>query len=170
MNAQEAIRQQLAFWHGVGNQVMGDCGDALNNRLSDAKVGSISSIYAHAVFAEDGIVRGMFQGKPILFQEGGWELKTGVKHPGGPIQSSDWAAGVNMDLAKFQDYAKAVFEQTDAYLASLSDAELERKIQGPVGETTVGWMLVNILATHFPQHMGEIAALKGVQGLKGLPF
>ena len=23
---------------------------------------------------------------------------------------------------------------------------------------------------HFPQHTGEIAALKGVQGLKGLPF
>jgi len=56
MNAQEAVRQQLSFWHGIGGQIMSDCGDALNKRLGDAKVGSISSIYAHAVFAEDGIV------------------------------------------------------------------------------------------------------------------
>ena len=170
MNAQEAVKQQLAFWHGISGQVMGDCGSALNSRLSDAKVGSIASIYAHAVFAEDGIVNGVFVGKPLLYQEGGWEAKTGVKHPGGPMQSEDWASSVNMDLGKFQEYAKAVFAQTESYTANLSDADLERKVQGPIGETTLGWFLVNILATHFPQHVGEIAALKGVQGLKGLPF
>jgi hypothetical protein len=170
MNAQGAVRQQLGFWHGIGGQVMGDCGDALNKRLTDAKVGSIGSIYAHAVFAEDAVINGMLQGKPTLFQEQGWEAKTGVKPPEGPRQTDDWAANVNLNLATFQEYANAVFAQTDAYLANLSDAEMERKIQGPIGETTVGWMVVNILATHFPGHAGEIAALKGVQGLKGLPF
>jgi hypothetical protein len=170
MNAQEAVRQQLGFWHGIGGSVLGDCGDSLNKRLDNAKVGSISSIYAHMVFGEDGIVNGMIQGKPTLYQEGGWEAKTGVKQPQGPMQNEEWAAAVNMDLATFQDYAKAVFAQTDAFLANLGDADLERKIQGPAGETTVGWFVVNILATHFPQHLGEIAALKGVHGLKGLPF
>jgi hypothetical protein len=170
MNAQQAVKDQLAFWHGIGNSVLGDCADALNKRVDNAKVGSISSIYAHMVFAEDNIVNGMIQGKPSIYASGGWEAKTGVKSPDGPMQNADWAAGVNMDLAKFQDYAKEVFANTDAFLAGLSDAELERKIQGPVGETTVGWFVVNILATHFPQHLGEIAALKGVHGLKGLPF
>jgi hypothetical protein len=75
-----------------------------------------------------------------------------------------------MDLPKFQEFAKAVYANTDAYLATLSDADLERKIQGPAGETTLGWFLTTILATHFPGHAGEIAALKGVQGMKGLPF
>jgi hypothetical protein len=170
MNAQEAVRQQLAFWHGIGGQVLGDCGDALNKGLPGANVGSISSIYAHVVFAEDNIVNGMFQGKQPVYESGGWEAKIGVKQPGGPMQNADWAAGVKMDLAKFQEYAKEVFANTDAYLAGLSDAELDRKIQGPIGETTIGWFVVNILATHYPQHLGEIAALKGVQGLKGLPF
>jgi hypothetical protein len=170
MDAQGAVRQQLGFWHGIGGQVVGDCGEALNRRLDDAKIGSIASIYAHAVFAEDGIVNGVLQSKPLLYTEEGWEAKVGIKHPGGPRQSEDWAETVNMDLASFQEYAKAVFAQTDAYLAALSDAEMERKFQGPVGESTVEWFVVNILATHFPQHAGEIAALKGVQGLKGLPF
>jgi hypothetical protein len=170
MNAQEAVRQQLQFWHGIGGQVLGDCGDALNNKVANSNVGSISSIYAHTVFAEDNIVNGMFQGKPSIFAEGGWEAKTGVASPEGPMQNADWASSVKMDLAKFGEYAKLVFANTDSYLANLSDGDLERKIQGPIGETTISWFLVNILATHYPQHMGEIAALKGVHGLKGLPF
>lgn len=170
MNAQEAVRQQLAFWHGISNQVLGDCAGALNQRIENAKVGSIASIYAHAVFAEDSIVNGAFQGKPLLYQAEGWEQKTGVPYPGGPLQNEDWAASVKMDLGTFQEYAKAVFAQTDAYLGALPDAELDRKIQGPIGETTIGWFAVNILGTHFPQHIGEIAALKGIHGLKGLPF
>lgn len=170
MNAQETVRQQLSFWHGVGGQVLGDCGEALNRPVENAKVGTISSIYAHAVFGEDGIVNGMFQNKPLLYMEGGWEPKVRIRHPGGPMQTEDWAAGVKMDYASFQQYANAVFAQTDAYLAALPDADMDRKIQGPAGETTIGWMVVNIFATHFPQHLGEIAALKGVHGIKGLPF
>lgn len=170
MNAQEAVRQQLGFWHGISAQIMGDCGDNLNKAMTDTKVGSIGSIYAHVVFSEDAIVSGMLQGKPSLYEAGGWGQRTGVQHPGGPMQNADWASMVKMDLATFQDYAKEVFAQTDGYLASLADAELDRKVQGPVGETTVGWFVVNILATHFPSHLGEIAALKGVHGQKGLPF
>jgi hypothetical protein len=150
--------------------MLADCGDRLNKTLPGSTLGSIASIYAHAVFAEDGIVNGMFQGKPLIYQSDGWEAKTGVKHPGGPMQSSDWASGVQMDLPKFQEYAKAVYANTDAYLANLADSELDRKVQGPIGETTIGWFLATILATHFPGHAGEIAALKGVQGMKGLPF
>jgi len=31
-------------------------------------------------------------------------------------------------------------------------------------------MVISILGTHLTGHAGEIAALKGVQGMKGLPF
>jgi hypothetical protein len=170
MNAQETVRQQLGFWHGILDTMLNDVGEKLNARLPGSTCDSIGSIYAHMVFAEDGIVNGMFQGKPLLYIANGWEAKTGVQHPGGPMQTPDWASKVHMDLPKFQEYAKAVYAQTDAYLANLADSELERKVQGPVGETTIGWFLSTILATHFPGHAGEIAALKGVQGMKGLPF
>jgi hypothetical protein len=76
-----------------------------------------------------------------------------------------------MNLPSFREYAKAVYAATDAYVASLGPADLERKVDtGFVGEQTVGYVLGNICVGHVAEHNGEIAALKGVQGLKGLPF
>jgi uncharacterized damage-inducible protein DinB len=170
MNSQGAARQQLQFWHGALNGVMGDCGEALNKQLPGATITSISSVYAHMVFAEDVIVNGMLQGKPPLYQQDGWEAKAGVPFPGIPPSIGEWAKTVKMDFPKFNEYAKAVFANTDSYLASVSDADLQKKVQTPIGEQTAEWAIVTLLATHAPQHIGEIAALKGVQGLKGLPF
>ena len=171
MNSPATARQQLAFWHGALNGVMGDCdNERLNKQLPGATVTSIASIYAHMVFAEDVIVNGMLQGKPPIYPQDGWEAKTGVAFPGIPPSLGDWAKSVKMDLPKFQEYAKAVFANTDSYLAGVPESDLERKIQTPIGEQTVEWAIVTLLATHAPQHIGEIAALKGVQGLKGLPF
>jgi hypothetical protein len=112
MNAQETVRQQLGFWHGILDTMLNDVGEKLNARLPGSTCDSIGSIYAHMVFAEDGIVNGMFQGKPLLYIANGWEAKTGVQHPGGPMQTPDWASKVHMDLPKFQEYAKAVRPST----------------------------------------------------------
>jgi hypothetical protein len=88
-----------------------------------------------------------------------------------PAITPEWASALTMDLPRFQEYAEAVFAATDAYLADLPDAGLDRKIQGATGgEYTLGWGIAILLGQHGAQHSGEIAALKGVQGLKGLPF
>ena len=170
MKVQDAARQQLGFWHGACGAIMKDCGDALNKQLPNATITSIGSIYAHMVFAEDAIVNGMLQGKPIMYQSDGWEAKTGSPYPGNPPSMGEWAKTFKMDYAKFQEYANAVFANTDSYLAGLADADLDKKVQTPAGEQTVAWAVTTLLATHAPQHVGEIAALKGVQGMKGLPF
>jgi hypothetical protein len=171
MKVQDVARSQLGFWHGTCGAIMGDCGEALNKQVQGATITSIASVYAHAVMAEDGIVNGMLQGKAPMFHSGGWEAKTGVKFPGETAAINvDWAQSMKMDYPKFQEYAKAVFANTDSYLANLSDADLEKKVQTPIGEQTIGWAVTTLLGTHFPQHAGEIAALKGVQGMKGLPF
>jgi len=170
MNSQSAVKQQLEFWHGALKDVMGDCGDGLNKQLPGASVTSISSIYAHIVFAEDGIVNGMLLGKPLLYQQDGWEARTGLPFPGMPPSIGDWAKTVKMDFAKFEPYARAVFANTESYLGSVTDSDLMKKTQTPIGEQTFEWVVVTLLGTHAPQHIGEIAALKGVQGLKGLPF
>jgi hypothetical protein len=76
-----------------------------------------------------------------------------------------------MHLPSFREYATAVYAATDAYVSSLGPADLERKVDtGFVGEQTVVFVLGNIVTWHVAEHNGEIGALKGAQGLKGLPF
>jgi len=172
MSLQTAVQQQLAFWHGALDPIIGDCdSEVLNKNLPDATITSIASIYAHVAWAEDAIVNGMLQGKPPVYQSEGWEAKTGVPFPGMPPEiKPEWARALKMDAAKFKEYAKTVFAATEAYVGGVSDSELGRKVPTPAGEQPVEWVLATLLGTHVPQHAGEIAALKGVQGLKGLPF
>ena len=168
MNAQEAVRQQLEFWHRLAGEIVAGSGDALNKRVPGANVGSIASIWVHAVHAEDAIVNGFFRGKPTLFETNGFQAKTGIEPPDGTQMTLEWAARVNLDLASFAEYSSAVFAQTDAYVANASVAEMQGTFPTPAGDQPIGWTMVNILPTHFISHVGEIAALKGVHGLQGL--
>ena len=83
----------------------------------------------------------------------------------------EWARKVRLNLPMFREYAMVVYAATDAYIARLSDSDLARKVQtGFIGEQSVAFVISNILGWHIAEHTGEIAALKGVQGLKGLLF
>lgn len=172
MNTQQAVREQLNFWHGHLDGMIGECtADVFHKTIPGSTTNTIAVTYAHAVLSEDFIVNGMLQGTSALCQSPGWEAGTGVPLPGNPMAMWElWGSGFKMNLAPFQEYARSVYAATDAYIAGLSEADLDRKVMGPGGETTVGWMISVILATHVPQHAGEVAALKGVHGAKGLPF
>lgn len=171
MKVQPALQQQLAFGHDILEQTVADCRqETLDKNLSGATITSIGSVYAHAVFGEDMIIQGLLQGNPPIYQAQGWAGKLSVQMPADPSMNPDWGRSVKMDLPSFRAYAKAVYGATDAYVAGLSDADLERKLEsGFAGEQTVAWLL-GVCVNHVATHNGEIAALKGVQGLKGLPF
>jgi len=172
MNAQALLRQQLTGYHDILEQTIADCGqETLDRNLPGATITSIGSVYAHIVFSEDGIVQGMLQGKPPIYKSQGWAHRLTVTMSESPMFDLAWARAVRMDLPSFREYAKAVYAATDAYVAGLGAADLERKLDtGFVGEQSVGFVLSNIVGWHVAEHGGEIAALKGVQGLKGLPF
>ena len=172
MTPQSLLQQQIAGYHDLLEQTIADCSpDTLGRTFPGATVSSIAAIYAHTVFSEDGLVQGMLQQKPPLYQSQGWAGRLSVAMPSTPELTTEWARGVRMELPSFREYAKAVYAATDAYAAGLPDAALARKIDtGFIGEQTVAFILSNIVAWHVAEHGGEIAALKGVQGLKGLPF
>ena len=169
---QALLRQQLTGFHDLLEQTIADCPqEALDKNLPGATITNIGSIYAHLVFSEDGILHGMLQGKAPIYKAQDWAGRTGVQMPDPGGFNPDWARAVRMKLPASREYAKTVYAATDAYVAGLSDTDLDRKVQtGFVGEQTIGFVITNILGWHAAQHTGEIAALKGVQGLKGLPF
>ena len=171
MNTQQTVKSQLGLWQGALGAMMEECDEAaLHKTLPQATVSSIASIYAHAIFSEDFITQGMLKGQPPIYKTDGWEAKTGVAMAQTPEMNPEWAATVKMDLPTFREYAKAVHSATNAYLDSVAEGDLQAKVRTPAGEQTKEWIVANLLGTHLPQHAGEIAALKGVLGLKGLPF
>jgi DinB family protein len=172
MTPQALLKQQFGGIHDILEQTIADCSQhTLDMNLPNATITNIGSIYAHIIFSEDGIVQGMLQKKPPVYQSQGWASRLNVHMPANPQFDPAWGRAVRMDLPSFREYAKAVYAATDAYVSGLSPADLERKVEtGFVGTQTVGFVLGNICVWHVAEHNGEIGALKGAQGLKGLPF
>lgn len=137
----------------------------------------IAAVWAHLALSTDGIVHGVLQGKPPLFATE-WSGRTGLSEPMPQPGTADWqdylpwARRVRVDLPALRQYFDTVFAATDAYLASLTDADLRSPLDLSalgVGQVDRAWGLSILLLNHVGTETGEIAVLKGLQGLKGYP-
>jgi hypothetical protein len=146
---------------------IGDCPSGLvSKKLPDSTLNSIGAIYAHTIFSEDGLLNGLIRGEKPVYYSGGWAEKVGVEMPKGGMDP-DWAP--SMDIGLFREYAQAVYQATDTFLANATDDELNKVVDaGFAPAMPTQSFVANILAWHVATHQGEISALKGVQGVDGL--
>ena len=169
MDTRDLLRAQFAWVHQLLDGTMSDCSqETADHRGKGWAISPISAIYAHIAMTQDGIVHGLVQGRPTLLESEGWDVKLGLE-AAGPRDASSWT-DKRFDLAPVRDYVAAVQAATDAFLAEADDEVLERAMETPMGEQRAIDMLANVGVTHVASHWGEIAALRGVQGEKGLPF
>lgn len=129
----------------------------------------ISAIFIHLLNAEDFFLQNIIQGKPLLWEESGWGDKTGVKNRPGYGGNWDEFKQMTVSMEPVMAYQRVVHAATDAFLEKLTPGELERKVKFAGGERTVASILIQT-ACHSLGHAGEIAILKGIQGVKGLPY
>lgn len=139
----------------------------------------LGATYAHILLTEDGVLNGTIKGAAPLFAST-WAGKVGISEPP-PAPDPDnpalpdwagWSRRVQVDLAALREYAGAVYAATDDYLASLTDADLDRSVDLSglgLDPSTVGQLVGGIILSNVHWHTGEIACLKGLQGLKGYP-
>jgi hypothetical protein len=167
MNGVGSQKETLSLVHDyLEGAFSGVEGETLTHTFPDATIGSIGSIYLHAIASEDWAVQELIQGKPKLIDTGGWFERLGMA----PGKDPDWSQA-NMDLAVIRELAQTVYAATDAYLNSITDADLDKEIDW-FGRAThsAAWVLADVVHAHLGTHAGEIAALKGVMGLQGLPW
>ncbi len=169
MEARELLRAQFQTMHQFLDMTIADCSpEVLGKKDNGWTINKIGSIYAHVVLAEDMMLSGIGPGgKPVLKSDG-WSDKLGID-TASPRQD-EHVADLTIDLAMFREYAKAVAAATDDFLANATDEQLNKEVESPMGKHPFITFFANIGLTHVAGHWGEIAALKGVQGLKGLPF
>ena len=143
------LDEELVHWHAGGT------------------TNTISQLLAHMVSAEDLLLNDRLAGGKSL-HESGWAEKTGIPLNRPEIWQRD-AWRLNLDA--FNAYRLEVQESAFKVLDSLTPSGLDREVEwfrGP--PRPAGALLQTVFISHLLGHCGEVSALKGLRGLKGLPM
>jgi len=168
MEVLEYIQHQIRDCRHTIDGIMKNMTDELFNWPSPGTANTISATFVHFIHSEDHFIQTIIQGKPTLWESDHWSEKTGVAKP--PHIGEDWSnfKHMHITLPPLLEYQHAVWAATNAYLTTLTPQELDRKVKFAGGERSVADMLILSISQSLA-HAGEIAALKGIQGAKGLP-
>lgn len=161
----DTLRAQLKGAHDWLEGTLMGVDDALANDVPPGgKVNTIGAMYAHVAGGEDFFVNVLLKGGAPLMMS----VSPGMSEPPPAGNWQEWGHRVKVDMDALRAYAQQVYAASDAHLATLSDADLAKVVQTPVGEMPIGAFIgLWILNAH--SHAGEVSALKGLKGLQGYP-
>jgi hypothetical protein len=169
MDTIEYIKREQAGMRRFVEMTLKDMTPELFNWPAPGTANTISATFLHFINVEDHFVNELIQGKAQVWESGGWSRKTGIDKP--PSIGEDWTGFKHrkVEIGPLLEYKAAVWAATDAYMAGVTPAELDRMVPFAGSERTVAEILM-LASTQSHGHAGEIAALKGIQGAKGLPI
>lgn len=168
MNVIEYIQGEMASLRRSVERVMKEMDPVVFNWGPPGTANTISATFIHFINSEDHFIQTVLQGEPTVWEIGGWAQKTGIPKP--PGIGEDWSdfKRRQVQIAPIFDYAAEVWSATDKYLSSLPVDDLNRMVNFHGSDRSVAYVL-RLCVSQAQGHLGEIAALKGVQGKRGLP-
>jgi hypothetical protein len=177
MDTISLLREQLREAHALLEAVMEGVTSEAAQWIPPGKANPVGATYAHVVISEDRTINGMLRHRRPLYDTT-WAGRTGLNElmPSRGEEWHDyatWTRRVTVDLPAAREYARAVYANSDEYLASLSSDDLDTPIDLSgvgSGQVTLGWVLSRLVVGHTDNISGEISCLKGLQGLQGYPF
>ncbi len=169
MDSNELIHQMIEAAHEQTDDSMKETTVVQFNWTPPGTANPISAVFVHLLNSEDFFVQNIIQEKSRLWETGDWSERTGVKNTPGYGDNWDEFKHTTLALDPVLAYQQVVRAATYSYLDNLTPDELERKVKFAGGESSVAAILI-LVASHTLCHAGEIAALKGIQGTKGLPY
>lgn len=165
------LRFQFQFAHGWLEDTLRGVTEELAHWQPGGKLHPIGAEYVHVVTTEDFLVQNVLQRTAPLMATTYAAGTAGFSEPPPQGNRDAWAKALKVDLGALHGYAQAVYTATDAYLATISDPDLEK----PLDLTSLGFgmqsirFLLNLLILNIYSHSGEISCLKGLNGLQGYP-
>jgi len=173
MNTVELLQFSLGNAFGILKDVAADVTQEQADWQPPGTANPIGATYWHVLSSADYVVFKWGAGQEPLHETADWKEKALTVSAPEPEQGGDWQAHmrtIRVDLAAAHEYAQAVSGAIQGWLGALTPTDLERKMETPIGELTLGQLLETFVIWHINAHCGEIAALKGIQGTKGYPF
>jgi len=168
MEPREFIQLQLAAARRQSDAVLNAITSEQFNWMPPGTCNSISATFIHMLASEDRAFQATLQGKPRIWETDGWGEKIGLQETPGGGQNWEQVKGKNLTLLSLLGYEQSVRAATDAYLAQFTSQELDRKITVN-GRERLAADVISGTVLHIMLHTGEIAAIKGMLGIKGLP-
>jgi hypothetical protein len=171
MNTVELVQFSLGNAFGILGQVTADLTQEQADWVPPGLANPIGALYWHTMSSVDYIVHKWCQGEEPLSQEAGWQERVLIAEAQVEGEETlEQMRAMRVNLPELHNYARAVAEAAQGWVASLEPKSLERKISTPLGEQTLAELLETFVIWHINAHCGEVAALKGCLGAKGYPF
>jgi hypothetical protein len=164
MNAIEYAKTNLEASLGLLNTCAGGMDEGQYNFKPAGTCNSAAKSHVHAVSSLDFFINGIIKGGELSWTK----VAQANGLPANPLEL--WNFEGTIPMAAIAEYSKDAQKAALDYVATLSDADLDREIDTQFfGKKSVAW-LIQLAGTHAVGHAGDMAAVKGMQGLKGLPF
>ena len=164
MDAITFAQGQIEQAFGLAALAAKDMTDEQYNAAPGGTSNSAAKSHVHAVTSMDFFITGLIGGGKL--QWGEFAPAHGL--PANPMEI--WAFTGTVPMAPMNEYTASVKDRVLEQVSAMKEADLDRKIETQFfGTQSVAWIL-QLATAHLAAHSGDMAAAKGAQGLKGLPF
>ena len=166
MNALDELRNEARSSYDWLESIVSNVSPERASWRPAGRANTIAGTYAHIVRNADEDSNEHLLQRPRL-NEGPWLGRTGLPPGPGPVE---WEPDADIDWEALREYGRAVHAFVLETLDSLTEADLERKVNmsTPGPGDWAGIEVVRLtVGRHVWMHGGEIACLKGLQGAKG---
>lgn len=164
MQATAYAKLQIEQAFNVLNGTAQGMDEAQYNWKPDGTCNPIGKNHVHVLTSIDFFLGAIAEGKPAVWQS--FAAEHGM--PSNPLEIWGYSGTIPIDAVNA--YGRQVQQSALDYVSSLSDADLDRQLDTRFFGTQSLGFLIQLAGMHTAGHVGDIAAVKGIQGLKGLPF
>jgi hypothetical protein len=146
------------------------------NHIPAGKGNSIAFLVWHSARTEDSVLRFFLQQRMPRWNEEGWDTRLAIhaRTQGTGMSTHDAQSLRIDDPALFLQYAEAVWQEYETYLAAITDggAELSaRRVNiKAVGDMSALQAIGQVTLSHLFTHYGEISLLRGLLVKQGMPL
>ena len=164
MKAIDYVKLQTEQAFGLLKMAADGMDDAQYNLDGPGTCNAAAKSHVHALTSYDFFLISKAKGADML-----WPAFA-PQHGLPPNSTEIWGHGGAIAGAAINEFAEQIQKATLDYIATLNDADLDRQVDTQFfGKQALAYVL-QLAAMHCAGHAGDVAAVKGMQGLKGLPF